>query len=40
MRIRHRLNNGAAPRPLLSVRELAEWLRLHPASIYRLARAG
>jgi excisionase family DNA binding protein len=32
--------NGAASRALLTIRELAEWLRLSPASIYRLARAG
>lgn len=31
--------DGAAPRPL-TIRELAVWLRVPPASIYRLARAG
>jgi excisionase family DNA binding protein len=32
--------DGATSRPLLTIRELAGWLRLSPASIYRLARAG
>jgi excisionase family DNA binding protein len=31
--------NGAVSHPLLTIRELAEWLRLRPASVYRLARA-
>jgi excisionase family DNA binding protein len=31
---------NAGRQPLLSVRELAEWLRVHPAMLYRAARHG
>ena len=31
---------GASPRPLLTIREVAEWLRVHPAALYRAASAG
>ena len=37
-KIHHRLNS-IAPRPLLTLRDLARWLRVHPSSVYRLVRA-
>jgi excisionase family DNA binding protein len=38
MRIAHRRNT--APHPLSTIRELATWLQIHPAALYRAAQAG